>query len=115
LLRPLGRLFLFGASAASQDQKRNILKAGAALAQFPVFHPLALMNANKGVFGVNLGHLWDEKDMMSEVLTELLQWWADGKIEPVIDSVLPFSKVAEAHDQLQLARNVGKVLLIPNA
>ncbi len=114
LLRPLGRLFLFGASSASQDRKRNVLKAGAAIAQFPVFHPLALMNANKGVFGVNLGHLWDEKEMMSEVLAELLQWWSEGKIEPVVDSVFPFSKAADAHDQLQLARNVGKVLLVPD-
>ena len=62
------------------------LRAGAAIAQFPVFHPLALMNANKGVFGVNLGHLWDEQEMMGEVLGELLGWWAEGRIAPVIDS-----------------------------
>jgi hypothetical protein len=24
------------------------------------FNPLYLMNANKGVFGVNLGHMWDQ-------------------------------------------------------
>ena len=92
-----------------------VVQYNAAIAQFPVFHPLALMNANKGVFGVNLGHLWDEKEMMSEVLTELLGWWSEGKIEPVVDSVFPFSKAADAHDQLQLARNVGKVLLVPDA
>lgn len=113
LLRPLGRLFLFGASSASQDPKRNLLKAASAIAQFPVFHPLPLMNANKGVFGVNLGHLWDEKQLMNEALTELLAWWADGRIEPVIDSMFPFSQAGKAHDQLQQARNVGKVLLIP--
>ena len=113
LLRPLGRLFLFGISSASQDPKRNLFKAAAAIARFPVFHPLGLIDANKGVFGVNLGHLWDEEEMIHDVLGELVQWWADGKIAPVIDSVLPFGKAAEAHDRLQQARNVGKVLLVP--
>jgi hypothetical protein len=28
------------------------------------FNPLSLMNANKGVFGVNLGHMWDQVDRM---------------------------------------------------
>jgi len=113
LLRPLGRLFLFGVSAASQDSKRNLFKAGRTMAQFPVFHPLALINANKGVFGVNLGHLWEEEQMMQDVLTELVQWWVDGRIEPVIDSILPFDRAGEAHDRLQQAKNIGKVLLTP--
>ncbi|MFN8051790.1 MAG: medium chain dehydrogenase/reductase family protein [Acidimicrobiales bacterium] len=114
LLRPMGRLFMFGASSTSQDPKRNLLKVASSLAQFPIFHPIALMNANKGVFGINLGHLWEEKEMMREVLTELLQWWADGIIEPVVDSTFPFSRAGDAHDQLQQARNIGKVLLIPD-
>ena len=35
-----------------------------ALATMPwfQFNPLSLMNANKGVFGVNLGHMWGEID-----------------------------------------------------
>lgn len=115
LLAPMGRLFLFGASSTSQDSKRNIAKVVSALAQFPVFHPISLMNSNKGVFGVNLGHLWDETAMMDETLTELLQWWSEGKISPIIDSTFPFSKAGDAHDQLQKARNVGKVLLIPDS
>jgi hypothetical protein len=27
---------------------------------WPQFNPLSLMNANKGVVGVNVGHMWDE-------------------------------------------------------
>jgi NADPH:quinone reductase-like Zn-dependent oxidoreductase len=114
LLRPMGRLFMFGASSTSQDEKRNYAKVISAVASFPVFHPIALMNSNKGVFGVNLGHLWEEHDMMGEVLTELLQWWSEGRIEPVVDSTFPFGKAGDAHDQLQKARNIGKVLLLPD-
>lgn len=115
LLRPMGRLFVFGASSMAQDERRRVRKVAAAMAQFPVFHPLALMNANKGVFGVHLGHLWDERELMAEVLAEVLRWWEDGRIAPVIDSTFPFERAADAHDQLQKARNVGKVLLIPSS
>jgi hypothetical protein len=29
------------------------------------FNPLSLMSANKGVFGVNLGHMWGENTASS--------------------------------------------------
>jgi len=113
LLAPLGRLFVFGASATSQQSKRNYLTAASTLAKFPLFHPLSMMSANKGVFGINIGHLWNEQELMHQMLTEVMGWWADGRIMPVIDSTYGFDRAGEAHDQLQLGRNVGKVLLIP--
>ena len=33
----------------------------------------------------------------------------------MIDRVLPFSRAAEAHDRLEERRNVGKVILVPDA
>jgi hypothetical protein len=34
------------------------------IAQTPRYNPLRLMNANKSVFGVNLGHMWNESDKL---------------------------------------------------
>ncbi len=113
LLAPLGRLFHFGASAASQDQKRNLWRAGKAIASFPLYHPIALMNSNRGVFGINLGQLWDHTELLQASLGELMRLWSEGVIDPIVDSTYPFDRAGDAHDQLQLARNFGKVLLIP--
>ena len=113
LLAPLGRLFHFGASSASKDGRRKILNVVKSLGAFPVYHPIQLMNANKAVYGINLGHLWDEQEMLREILDELLEMWQQGVIEPVIDSIHPFDQVAAAHDRLESAKNVGKVLLVP--
>ena len=79
----------------------------------PLFHPLQLMNANKGVFGINVGHLWDERALMQEALKSLAQKWEAGEIDPVIDSTFPFEKAGEAHLRLENRRNFGKVVLVP--
>jgi hypothetical protein len=36
------------------------------------FNPLPLTNANKGVFGVNLGNMWDEIERMTGWVDQLM-------------------------------------------
>ena len=115
-LAPLGRLFCFGMSSGNASNRLAALRTmPVALAATPVFHPIQLMNANKGVFGINMGHLWDEGERIGAFLGELARLWEAGRIEPVIDSVFGFADAARAHDQLGQARNFGKVLLVPDA
>ncbi|HEU5003132.1 MAG TPA: zinc-binding dehydrogenase [Actinomycetota bacterium] len=113
-LAPLGRLFCFGFSAgAARSRRRAWRTMPPALATTPLFHPLQLMNANKGVFGFNLGHLWDLTEELRSSFGELIEMWALGQIDPVIDSIFPFERAGEAHAQLEDGRNFGKVLLVP--
>jgi synaptic vesicle membrane protein VAT-1 len=113
-LAPMGRLFCFGLAAGNAETRKQALRTlPKAIALTPVFHPFQLMNANKAVFGVNLGHLWGEKQMMSDTLAELSARWGRGEIEPVIDSRFGFEEAGRAHQQLAEARNFGKVLLVP--
>ncbi|MGO9028258.1 MAG: synaptic vesicle VAT-1 family membrane protein [Acidimicrobiales bacterium] len=113
-LAPMGRLFCFGLAAGNAPSRgqawRTLPKA---LATTPVFHPLQLMGANKGVFGVNMGHLWGEQDRIGRFLGELAAMWERGDIAPVIDSTFPFDRAGQAHEQLGQARNFGKVVLTP--
>src|SRR6266480_5943573 len=51
-LRTTGRMGVFGMSTASASGIRGKIRAMKALMQTPKFHPLALMNRNKGVFGL---------------------------------------------------------------
>jgi NADPH:quinone reductase-like Zn-dependent oxidoreductase len=75
--------------------------------------PLALMNANRGVFGVNLGRLWGETATLRRWLADILRWPAEGKINPVVDRAFSFAEAAAAHAHIEARRNIGKVLLVP--
>ncbi|MCA9772695.1 MAG: zinc-binding dehydrogenase [Myxococcales bacterium] len=112
-LAPMGRLFMFGASSFAEGRKRSIPAVVKGLLTTPVFFPIALMNANRGVFGVNLGHLWDEVEMLRASMTEMLDLVRAGHLAPVVDRVFPFDQVADAHIYIQDRRNFGKVLLRP--
>ena len=46
--------------AGAAGERRSLWRAARTLLQMPAFMPLTLMNHNRGVFGLNLGRLWDE-------------------------------------------------------
>ena len=58
---------MFGLSAAATGKQRSLLRAiGPLLRTVHLrFAPRGLMDENKGVFGVNVGHLWDESDRVN--------------------------------------------------
>jgi len=115
LLAPTGRLVCFGLSAASTGQRRSILrllKTAAAIPWFQV-NPLSLMNANKGVLGVNLGHMWDQGELLGGWLAQILTWYGQGKVRPHVDRAFSFADAPAAHAYIQDRKNVGKVVLVP--
>ena len=77
------------------------------------FTPIALLNANKGVFGVNLGHLWGEVDRIRGWAGKLLELWEEGVIRPQIARTFRFDDAPAAHHYIQDRKNIGKVLLVP--
>jgi synaptic vesicle membrane protein VAT-1 len=115
VLAPTGRLGMFGMSSAAVGKERNILAALKTVASMPWlnFNPPALLNANKGVFGVNLGHLWNEIPRIRGWAADLLDLWDRGVIRPHVDRVFPFAEAAAAHHYVQDRKNIGKVLLRP--
>ena len=115
LLAPTGRLGAFGASSAATSKARGYLGMASMLANTPwvQFNPLALMDANKGVFGVNLGHMWGEVDRMRGWMDQLIALWGSGAIKPKIAGVFKFDEAPAAHHFIQDRKNIGKVLLAP--
>jgi NADPH:quinone reductase-like Zn-dependent oxidoreductase len=110
-LAPLGRLVCFGFSAAASGMTPNRLAAFAKLLATPWFHPVQLMNANKAVIGVNLGHLWDRIDLLRREMLALLADADAGRIAPVVGKTFPLLDAAAAHRYIQERRNIGKVVL----
>jgi NADPH:quinone reductase-like Zn-dependent oxidoreductase len=114
ILAPTGRLMMFGFSSMAQKE-RSLRRVIESLLQTPwfKFNPLNLMNANKGIIGVNVGHLWHEMELLRGWMERILAWYAEGKIPPHVDRVFPFAEAGAAHAYIQDRKNVGKVLLRP--
>lgn len=110
-LAPLGRLVCFGISGAATGLGPSRLAALARIVRLPWFHPIRLMNDNKAVIGVNLGHLWDHLELLRREMLSLLSDYEAGRIRPVIARAFPLAEAAAAHRFIQERRNVGKVVL----
>jgi len=109
-LRKGGKLYYFGASAAVKGEKRSRLSELRMWWGMPRFDPIRLMTSNKAVFGVHMGLLEDDSVFKGHLasLSEMLE---KGEIDPVIDSVWRFEKVADAQMHMHNRKNRGKVLL----
>jgi len=112
-LRTTGRMGVFGMSTASASGIRGKLRAMKALAQTPRFHPLALMNRNRGVFGLNLGHMWSEGEKVAGWTGEIVRGIEEGWIQPHVDRAFPFDQITDAHRYIEARKNIGKVVLVP--
>ncbi len=113
MLRPTGRLGMFGISSAAEPRWGGKLRLLKSALQAPWFHPLPLISRNRGVFGVNLGHLWGEGGRVRAWMQELLKGVAEGWIRPHVDKVFPFEQATEAHRYIEERKNIGKVVLVP--
>ena len=112
-LRHTGRLGMFGVSTASANGVSGKLKMLKAAIQTPWFHPFALLNKNRGVFGLNLGHMWHEPEKVAVWMREILRGVEKEWIRPHVDQAFSFDDVGKAHRYLEERRNIGKVVLVP--
>jgi NADPH:quinone reductase-like Zn-dependent oxidoreductase len=72
-LAPTGRLAVFGLATAVGGGRW--LGTARSLLGVPWlrFNPLRLMNDNRGVFGVNIGHLWGQHEMIRNWMIQILE------------------------------------------
>lgn len=110
-LAPLGRLFCFGASSATTGKRRDLFAVLKTMISMPFFHPVPLMDSNRGVFGTNMGHLWEVMDRLQPDMDAILRHVVEGTFCPVVDRAFPFEQAGEAHAYIQDRKNFGKVLL----
>jgi len=113
LLRPAGTLIAFGFANMAAGEKRNLFHVVKNFFQVPKFSPMSLMDQNRAVAGVNMGHLVGEVELLSGEMRELLALYRAGKIKPIVDSVFKFDDAANAHRRMHDRKNVGKVVLVP--
>jgi NADPH:quinone reductase-like Zn-dependent oxidoreductase len=113
LLRPCGRLVAFGFANLASGQRRRPTRLAAQMLGIPLLTPLQLMNSNRTVSGVNIGHLWGQISLLREELQAVLALWDQGRIRPRIDASYRFAEAAAAHRRILQRQNIGKILLKP--
>jgi NADPH:quinone reductase-like Zn-dependent oxidoreductase len=113
LLRPAGMLVAFGWTHMASGERRNLFTLARQFLSLPRFSPLDLMDKNRAVAGVNVGHLWGEEERMGAELRAVMDLAARGALRPRIDSAPRFDRAADAHRRLRSRQSVGKILLVP--
>jgi synaptic vesicle membrane protein VAT-1 len=112
-LRHTGRLGMFGISTATDSALPGMLKLVPVALGLPWFNPIPLMNDNRAVFGVNLGHLWHEGEKVARWMRTLLGGVASGWVRPHVDRSFPLAEAGAAQAYIEARRNTGKVVLVP--
>jgi len=110
LLAPAGQLIAFGWANMVSSEHRRWLHVFSELLATKRYSPMALMDTNRTVSGVNVGRLWDQADLMRQEMQKLLSLYEQKKIAPHVDKVFPLAAGPDAHRYIQERRNVGKVL-----
>jgi NADPH:quinone reductase-like Zn-dependent oxidoreductase len=111
IMDPLGRLVIYGVSSVSRGERRNWWHAARAIMQMRPFKPLSLIIHNRGVFGLNLAHLWSERGQLASAMDLLLQEVSAKRLAPVVAKTFPLERAAEAHRYMQSRSNIGKIVL----
>jgi len=107
-LTPTGKLMIFGASSVLGGFGKMIASA----VRMTPFWPLSLMKDNKGVFGVNMGRLWGEEELLAREMREILRGLEEGTFQPTVDAEVPLAEAARALERLEHRENFGKVVLV---
>lgn len=110
MLAPLGRVVMVGVSSMAAE-RRQIVRLVRSWWQMGSFKPLSLMNRNRGIFGLNVGHLWDERRALLPLMELIMTELGAGRLRPVVARTFPLDRAADAHRFIQERANIGKVVL----
>ncbi|MCS6797082.1 MAG: medium chain dehydrogenase/reductase family protein [Myxococcota bacterium] len=113
LLRPSGMLVAFGLANAARPGRRSLLRVARTLWRVPRYSVRKLLEENRAIAGVHIGHLWTERAMLASHLHAVLDAWRAGAVRPYVGSIHPFERAREAFAELEHGRNVGKIVLVP--
>jgi NADPH:quinone reductase-like Zn-dependent oxidoreductase len=118
LLRPGGRLIMYGVSEVQEGTKRSLRKVLGSLrrmpfATMPWWKSLNILSENKGVFALNMLAWWDKEGSIERITGPLMEELEAGELDPVVAESFPFEQAGDAHRFLGERKNIGKVVLVP--
>lgn len=113
LLAPGGRLICYGVSTLAPGERRSLVSILKFVFGLAWWTPIGLMNDNKTVSGVNMGHLFDHVEILRPQFEALVRMYEAGQIRPFVDKTFSFDDAPAAHQYLHDRKARGKLLLVP--
>lgn len=115
-LAPTGRLIVFGFHTNLPVAKDSLspwewIKMAFRMQNMPMFDPMTMGSENKAVLAFNLSFFADEREMLSNLFSQILEWINDGKLQCPRVVEMPMENIREAHALIQTGTTVGKIVL----
>jgi NADPH:quinone reductase-like Zn-dependent oxidoreductase len=112
LVRP-GKLVVYGFTTMMPKTggRPNYLKLARDFLRTPRFSPLDMTNTSKSVMAFNLSYLFDRADILTEAMTDIAGWLAEGSIHAPPATTYALKDVAEAHRAIESGETTGKLVL----
>jgi len=102
----------FAASLRCINPGGRILLIGFASGTVPQIPANHLLVKDASALGLSLGQLRKHRpDVVQAAMRELLEWYAQGRLHPLVSTTLPLDRYAEAMRLLRDRRSTGKVVL----
>ena len=110
LLGAGGRLVAFGAS--SMTEANSIFGKIKLLLGFGIYHPVGLLTNSRGIIGVNLLRVADQRpEKIQRVLKKVVKMNQQGILIPKVGGVFPVDQLSEAHRLLESRESTGKIVV----
>jgi NADPH2:quinone reductase len=79
-------------------------------ANFGLFSPIQLLMNSRGMIGVNMLHVADDRpEVLSRTMKAVVDLWKAGEIQPVVGAEFKAENIAEAHEFVEGRKSMGKV------
>ncbi len=113
LLAPGGRLAMYGAAQiAGNSDKKSIFRQLKVLFGFGKYSPTQFFGNSQALIGVNMLQIGDFKPyILKKCMTDVVDLYNKGEINPVVGKVFDAQDLAEAHNYLQQRKSVGKLIV----
>ena len=102
----------FRAALRAANPEARLLPLGFASGEVPQIPANILLVKNLTVIGLYWGgYLKFRPGVLTDSLTALFAWYAEGRLRPHVGNVLPLERAAEALELLRARRSTGKVVV----
>lgn len=109
LLAPGGKMICYGASDLTG---KNIFGKISTALGFGFYHPVMLMMPSRGIIGLNMLRIADEKPaVLNRCLNEVVKLTEATVFKPVVGKIFNAKDIAQAHDYLAGRQSIGKVVV----
>ena len=110
LLGAGGRLASYGVS--SLNSKKNIFGKLKDLWQFGIYHPVQFLSNSKGMIGMNMLKIAEEKpEKIAKVMQEVIQLYREGILHPYVGAEYSIDQLVEAHRFFESGKSMGKIVV----